>query len=132
MKWNIAETDKTAQFVERIQEIIPKAKRMFMVDAYRQITIATPVLTGRAKWGWNCSVTDKDPTIPPPGTYSLDATRANKTFTLNIPWENNFYITNDVPYIGRLNDGYSRKAPARFFELSVYNALGKLKLKYGK
>lgn len=131
MKWNFEETGKTNALIKQIEAFIPKAKRMYMVETYRQLTIATPVLTGRARWGWNCSVSQKDVTVPADGKYSLDANRANKTFTVGIPMEETFYITNNVPYIGRLNDGYSRQAPARFFELCAYNAMDKLQKKYG-
>jgi hypothetical protein len=132
MKWNFSDRSKTTSFLQRVQKIVPNGKRMFMVEAYRQLTISTPVDTGRARFGYNCSISEKDQTVPTPGKYSLDATRATKIFTVSVPMEKAFYITNDVPYIGRLNDGYSQQAPARFWELCVYNAMGKLKKKYGK
>lgn len=36
-----------------------------------------------------------------------------------------FYISNNVPYIGRLNDGHSKQAPAGFIQLAVNTAVAK-------
>jgi len=36
-----------------------------------------------------------------------------------------FYISNNVPYIGRLNDGHSPQAPAGFVQLAINTAISK-------
>lgn len=114
--------------------------RAFGVEFYRQVTIATPVDTGRARWGWNCSLSTPDLTVPasaPEGWigrakggtefYGQDTTRSTKTFTVQtVSGAESIYISNAVPYIGKLNDGWSSQAPARFVELCFTNAVGKL------
>ncbi len=129
MKWNFSDRSKTTSFLKRVQKIIPNAKRMFMVEAYRQLTISTPIDTGRARFGYNCSIDQKNTTVPGPANYTIDTSRASKIFTVSSPWETTFFITNDVPYIGRLNDGYSQQAPARFWELGIHNTIAKTKKK---
>ena len=101
--------------------------RMFMVEFYRQVTISTPVDTGRARYGWNCSIGTPDLNIPPEGQYNLDASRATGVFTVkNVTGKDTLYISNAVPYIGDLNDGWSSQAPARFVELSFGTSVRKL------
>lgn len=134
MKFALGQRDPAlARYLESNKQIIPKAMRMFTVEAYRQLTIGTPVDTGRARWGWNCSFVQPDFTIPmaaPEGQknyYGLDANRANQAFRAEvISGKETLYITNAVPYIVKLNEGWSRQAPARFFELAFENAVQKL------
>jgi hypothetical protein len=64
-----------------------------------ELVLATPVDTGRARASW-----------------SINKVRGDK--------EPTFEITNDAPYIGKLNDGYSDQAPAHFIE--------SIALKYGR
>lgn len=104
-----------------------RVMRSFGIEFYRQVTIATPVDTGRARWGWNCSVGSPDLTIPAENKYNLDASRATKSFTAQVVSNaDRIYISNAVPYIGKLNDGWSSQAPARFVELCFTNAVDKL------
>ena len=53
---------------------------------------ATPIDTGKARSGWEYQLTAKDIA----------------------------YITNEVEYIGILNDGHSKQAPAYFVEQTVH------------
>ena len=121
------------KYIQVNKERIPRAMRMFTIEAYRQLTIKTPVDTGRARWGWNCSVVNPDFTIPMEAPknqknyYGLDAGRAKSAFRAEIVSGNEtLYISNAVPYIIKLNEGWSRQAPARFFELCFENACQKL------
>ena len=134
MNFQLGRNDPNLQrYIELNKQMIPKAMRMFTVEVYRELTIATPVDTGRARWGWNCSFIQPDFTIPTesPGRqknyYGLDAGRAEKTFTISaISGNETLYIANAVPYIVKLNDGWSQQAPARFFELCFENAVQKM------
>lgn len=128
MKFKLGTGDKGVQKYISIQrEMVPHCMRQFMTEYYRLVTTATPVDTGRARWGWNCSIGNADLTVPPEGKYRLEATRAAKVFTVEaVDGEKPLYIANAVPYIGQLNNGKSRQAPARFVELAFESAFGKL------
>ena len=130
MHFNLGVGDKRVKRYINIQkQFIPKCMRMFMVEFYRQCTISTPVDTGRARWGWNCSIGSPNLTVPAEGKYTLDVARANDTFTVSaVSGKETLYVSNAVPYIWKLNDGYSRQAPARFVELSFDNSFQKLTL----
>lgn len=129
------------RYIKIQKKAVPRCMRNFMIEFYRQCTIATPVDTGRARWGWNCSIKAPVMDIPaeaPDGWvgkshkggkafYKLDSKRARETFTVSaVTGEETLYVTNAVPYIGKLNEGWSRQAPARFVELAFDYAFNKL------
>ena len=134
MKFQLGRNDPNLlKFVDQNKKRLSKAQRMFGIEVYRQLTIATPVDTGRARWGWNCSVRSIDATIPPEAPnntsnyYGLDARRASVTFSVNnVNGKDSIFISNAVPYIVKLNEGWSKQASARFFELCFENAVQKL------
>lgn len=96
---------------------IEKAMKMAIVECLRQLTISTPVDTGRARWGWFVTVGSPSSEIPPEGQYSIPdvASRANVSVSADVT----AYIANNVPYIVELNDGSSKQQPARFAERSA-------------
>ena len=88
--------------------------RMATIEFYRQITISTPVDTGRARAGWFITVNAPSIEVKPEGKYTYSAIPPDvPAVTIN----DRYFITNNTPYIGKLNNGYSRQAPARFVEL---------------
>lgn len=131
MKFDLSNLAQVQKYKKAIYKRVPNVMRMFMIEAYRQVTISTPVDTGRARWGWNCSIGTPDYTIPAEEKYTWDANRANKSFTaseLEKSDADSLHISNAVPYITELNEGKSTQAPARFVELSFANAVNKLKI----
>ena len=94
--------------------------RQAAIAVNQTVTLATPVDTGRARANWQVGIgapvleatedTDKDggPTI----------NRNNAKIALRQERQT-VYISNNVPYIGRLNAGSSAKAPAGFVEEAV-------------
>lgn len=99
---------------------IKKAMKVGIIEALRQVTISTPVDTGRARWSWFLSVRVPSPELPPEGKYSAPKINErmqalNENFTVS----DTLYLTNNVSYVPKLNDGYSRQAPARFVEKSA-------------
>lgn len=85
------------------------------------VVLATPVDTGRARANWRVSIgtpllsatDDTDPS----GQAAIDQGR--RVIDGFPGGETQIYIANNLPYIGRLNEGYSSQAPANFVELSV-------------
>ena len=105
--------DKIARILEkRTTDLM----RMATIEFYRQITISTPVDTGRARAGWLITVNAPSTEIVPEGQYTYSAIPPDvPAVTIN----DRYFITNNTPYIGKLNNGYSRQAPARFVELAA-------------
>ena len=106
---------------QKIQQIMERRTtelmQMATTDFYQKIIILTPVDTGRARWGWNITVNAPSSTVPPPGIYPMPTIDQHMENPINsITVTDVIYITNNVPYIKRLNAGYSKNHPARFVE----------------
>jgi hypothetical protein len=96
----------------------------------QKLVETTPVDTGRARANWQVSLNEplssqvpwSDETrkessfIPPRSETALKAAAGFKI-------DDTIFITNNLPYIRRLNDGYSKQAPAGFVESAI--AVGK-------
>ena len=102
--------------------------KMAGIEFFRQAIIATPVDTGRARMGWNTTINEPSNEVPPPAPdshkgkskggseyYPMPKIKASLIAGV-VKITDKIYITNRVPYIGRLNNGYSKQAPARFVE----------------
>ena len=85
------------------------------------VTLATPVDTGRARGNWQAEVGT-------PATEEVDREDESGRATIEInaqviqTYEGTaqaVYLSNNLPYIGRLNEGHSAQAPAGFVEQAV-------------
>ena len=124
-KDDISADDRNAgkEVEQWIGEEVAKEMKAAAFEFYRQITISTPVDTGRARLGWNISINAPSNYLPP------SAKKGEKLPAPDIAaaWEvvsgitvaDTIYITNNVPYINRLNMGWSRQAPANFVEQAM-------------
>lgn len=99
---------------------IEAAIKIALTGCLRQLTISTPVDTGRARWGWFVTVRSPSTEIPPEGQYSIPDVASRTNITVSA--DSTSYITNNVPYIVELNDGSSKQQPARFVERSAASA----------
>lgn len=96
---------------------IDKELRKTTLGILRDVVVPTPVKTGRARGNWQ--ITERDTT--------KDIDRLDKTGQTVISTESAkvkagadlYYITNNLPYIERLNDGYSDQAPKKFIETAI-------------
>jgi hypothetical protein len=102
------------------------------------VTRATPVDTGQAVSNWqvkiNAAATDVIPAFYPGelrSTASANISAASQAGYAVVSMYNgtgkNIHITNNVPYIGELNDGSSRQAPASFVQLSIVSAISEIR-----
>ena len=102
--------------------------KMASIEFFRQVIIATPVDTGRARFGWYITVNTPSEEVPPMGQYTIPSVESHSkvgTFTV----KDRLFITNNVPYITKLNAGSSKQAPAKFVEKAaerVQRAVSKL------
>jgi len=79
--------------------------RKISLDAYTRVTKKTPVDTGRARANWNLSVGYIDDTTTQSVMQKSPMLPKNTGLTKAI------YITNSLPYINRLEHGWSKQAP---------------------
>ena len=92
------------------------------VDIGTRLIFKTPVDTGRAQNGWLPSIgapaAGEGGVADPSGTTALS--KIVSTFRPNVlPNGPVLYVSNNVPYIGELNNGHSKQAPANFVGMAV-------------
>jgi hypothetical protein len=94
------------RFVLTVQQEIPIIMRKILLQAYKEITMLTPVRTGRARANW----------FPQEGTIIRRTTEDTVTdpgraFGVMVSGERDLYISNSLPYIQALENGHSKQAP---------------------
>lgn len=122
--------------IARIIKNREKVTREIFAASALQITekviTRTPVDTGRARGNWNASINSADdsvrednsdagsnikaPNQSPAGQKALN--RATGAAT-GLQLGDTFYLTNGLPYISRLEYGYSGQAPSGMLRLTV-------------
>ena len=104
-----------------------KQKAALAID--RVVVLATPVDTGRARSNWQVSngspILETRQAYAPgengstAGPNSSSAIAQAEGAIARARKGASIYISNNLPYIGRLNDGSSAQAPAGFIEQAV-------------
>lgn len=101
---------------KKVYENHDKLVRATALLTMQHITMGTPVDTGRARLNWNASrnVVDGSTTVSvdPQATGTMKMLEALTGYKAG----DTMYVSNNLPYIVRLNEGYSKQAPANFVE----------------
>jgi hypothetical protein len=80
----------------------------------------TPIDTGRAKGNWIGAFDSPDVSTSETRQQQQAITGLRLKFTAsNVARNNSIFVTNSLPYIKRLENGYSQQAPAGMVRLSV-------------
>lgn len=90
------------------------------LSVFSSVVISTPVDTGRARGNWQ-------PSIREPITSEISGTDKSGQPTISKARSNfgrfevgqTIFISNNVPYIERLNEGHSSQAPAGFVQKAI-------------
>lgn len=108
---------------------IPKQANEIKKQAVQEIVLtvvpATPVRTGQARSGYFTTNGEADSSSLPYGPFTQDGYQTINRMRValigarpGVP----MHVTNNLPYIGRLNTGYSTQAPAQFIEIAIGEA----------
>ena len=127
------------QFGDKIKRVavnVPKNAdeivRKVALAADQTITMATPVDTGRARANWQVGIG-----AAPAGTvessgggagaagYAIGA--ATNVVTTYKGQPGGIWLVNNLPYIQRLNEGWSAQAPAKFVEQAIDVAVNSIR-----
>lgn len=111
----------------RIDRNVPRFMRRLALAVDQAVVTATPVDTGRARSNWRASVnaplTGEVDTYGPGGAATAGAIAQARSAVQAVDSSRDvIYISNNLPYIGRLNDGSSAQAPAGFVQQGVQAA----------
>ena len=97
-----------------------KAVRALMLEVTKRIVMRTPVDTGRARGNWNVGIGNPDRAVSENGDKNGGGTIARGEVVIeSANGEQPFFITNSLPYIVPLEDGWSKQAPAGMVKLTV-------------
>ncbi|WP_321832615.1 hypothetical protein [Thalassovita sp.] len=108
------------RWAQRTEEKLDLAAQKIALDLFERVIMATPVDSGRARANWQVTIG----TVPN-GTLDLtdktgQATISRATATAaGLKAGDVIYMVNNLPYIQRLEDGYSGQAPAGMVGLAV-------------
>lgn len=90
----------------------------------RELAHKTPIRTGRAAASWNAAL--NTPNLHAKTSSYNNPDRAPYDGQINLKGARGVdivYVTNNVPYIERLNSGSSKKVPAGFVEAATYSVI---------
>lgn len=126
------ETAQVAFVINAMEDHIDEVVKKLMLDINYELLRTTPVDTGWARANWTLSVgsePDNTTAIRQPGA-SIGSARAKQArgqarMASYKAIQGPAWISNNVPYIGRLNHGYSKQAPAGFVEAAITRAVVK-------
>jgi len=106
-----------------VERNAPKLLRATALAIDSAVVTATPVDTGRARSNWQVSI--GSPILSVRESYSQGAAAGQfamaqaRAVIEGYKSGQTIFINNNLPYIGRLNDGWSAQAPAGFIRFAV-------------
>ncbi len=109
---------------ERIEKNA-RANAIRMASAILQaVVVGTPVDTGHARANWQVGINEEPTDELAETDVSGQATisKGNATLAGQKPGQT-IHIANNVPYIKRLNEGWSAQAPSGYIEKAINTAL---------
>lgn len=122
MTINLTEFDAALLRVEgALDKVTVETMQKVVLAVDSAIVLSTPVDTGRARGNWLPSINTPDESklrdnFDPSGSKAIG--EAQSVASVVKPGDT-VYISNNLEYIGALNDGHSQQAPAGFVEKAV-------------
>lgn len=121
-------------FEKKVTKATEQAIRKTTLDLVGNLTAQTPVDTGTARRNWITTVSQPSNEIKEGGS-STEAGALSETLSevsaalsgYNLFTSGPIWISNNLPYIGRLNDGTSQQAPAGFVDSEISKAERQIK-----
>jgi hypothetical protein len=105
------------KLVERAKGDIDTVVRRATFQTFRSVVLRSPVDTGRFRANWNVSFGVPEYTTTVSTNQNRGVTEASKA--LRLPVGGITYISNGLPYGVRLENGYSKQAPAGMVRLAA-------------
>lgn len=107
-------------FIEKTTKNVEQKVRVICLNLYSGITYATPVDTGRARANWQTSIgTPKTSTVEATDKIGSNTIAGGQSDIKMAPG-NVFWITNNLPYIYRLEfEGWSKQAPKGMVRITI-------------
>jgi len=114
--------ERTLSIFDELEEEINEDVRKTSLSLLNGLTLRTPVDTGRARGNWQVSPSDKSNRSVDEFRKAAQAIREGTATINSVISQRGFptiTISNNLPYIEKLNEGSSLQAPAKFVELEI-------------
>lgn len=108
-----------AAYKRKVEENLEKTVRATALAVMTNIVSNTPVDTGRARNNWNADINTVDASITEEVNPNTTGTEKITAALVSYKLSDTINISNNLPYIRRLNEGHSKQAPANFVEKAV-------------
>jgi hypothetical protein len=116
-QFNAAVKDWAQKYVP---SVLRDAQRKLCLDGLNGLVMKTPVDTGRARGGWQAGINQRPAgqveRLDKDGTATIEA---GKAVVENVKAFDACYITDNVHYILKLEDGHSGQAPNGMLSVTV-------------
>lgn len=118
--------------VQGIEKVVERVVTKITLDVTANLIEMTPVDTGWARANWVPAIGTpiQQDLSAVPATVSNAQSRAGEQQRAMADVVTGYrlvrgrvFVSNNVPYITRLNDGHSRKAPAGFVQMAIQKAV---------
>lgn len=117
------------KYAEKVPQIAIGILRDYSLAALQYVVEATPYKSGRARNNWNTTIGRIDLSYtdgPGPSSGSVSISQgASALAGLSRP-DQVVYVANGLPYISRLNNGWSAQAPSGFVQSAGIRARAQL------
>lgn len=122
-----------AQFAKKMREQakgvpinVRDMKRVVGARVLQGVVLTTPIDTGRARFNWNVSFNRPDHTVDSVdfdgyGRRSAWSSKMSSSLmtVARAAFNDTIYISNALPYIQQLNDGWSKQAPKDYVRVAA-------------
>jgi len=118
--------------IGELEGVAEKVIKALTLEVTAEVQEATPIDTGWARANWVPKIGEPDSAPRPKDVASLGSRQAEQQkgvaeVTSGYKLDRGLVsISNNVPYIQRLNEGSSKQAPAAFVQLAISRAVQKV------
>ena len=114
------------KFGEQSEETFEKVFRKIALDIDSSVILGTPVDTGRARGNWFTTIGNPSGAVDAGGSAGKAIGQLNAAVA-QLKLGDTIWMANNLPYINRLENGWSKQAPAGMVAINV----ARFKSKYG-
>lgn len=112
------------KFAEKTELKINDVVRKIGLEVYSSVVMRSPVDTGRFRGNWNLSLANFDPSVSELTDKEGAASIASASISIADYKGGSIYISNNLPYAQRLEDGWSKQAPVGMLRITVVEFQG--------
>jgi hypothetical protein len=117
-----------SKFIDKTSKTADAEVRKICLDLLTGIVLKTPVDTGRARANWFTSINSPSANVTVSTDPSGSSTISSGLSAISKATGNVLWITNNLPYIYRLEfEGWSKQAPAGMVRVTVNNIARQLR-----